>query len=296
MSARRPLLVLGDLLWFIQAYPLLWVVRASPAFFLRAMAVAMNHLYPLVRLHSGRLAARRMKEWLLLPENEARPLARSYLRHSLESLYVETSLLTGRDWFAPPVVQFAGRENLDHALQNRRGVILLSVHQRSRRQAIAALRACSHSVLFLRTNSQRARFGRLFADWIVPRNERMSATLFPDSVAAQDPNCTLRMLARLREGGIVLIVGDVPRSPSAVAVTFLNHRRSISTGALDLARLCRCPVLPFTAASDEAGLRIEFGKPLEVGPDAAANVATLTAELERQVKANPAQWEMWTDF
>jgi len=123
---------------------------------------------------------------------------------------------------------------------------------------------------------------------------------FPDGILSYDPDCTLKILWRLRAGGIVYIAADT-RSRTSVAVPFLGGQLVVSRGVLEVARLAGCPLLPYDCTYDADGLRIELGVPLQLRADGrpadyiANNLPILVAALERQIKACPDQWTLWME-
>jgi lauroyl/myristoyl acyltransferase len=144
------------------------------------------------------------------------------------------------------------------------------------------------------------RFGRLAQPWLGPRTRRLAELMLSESeyVNRKDPDCSLRATQRLRDGGIVFLCPDVGGS-RAVEVPFLRGSYRVGSGVLSLARLSGAPVVPLTTSYAGHRLRIELGEPLPLRSQGtaeecnAANLPILVAELERQVRAYPDQWEKW---
>ena len=127
--------------------------------------------------------------------------------------------------------------------------------------------------------------------------------LYPDRLRVDDPNVTLKMTARLRAGGIVLLAADALRATTSMTVPFLKTQARLSSGVLELARLTGSPVLACDPLyDDDGGVRIQFLPPLNLAPAATReafierNMPALVAAFESFVAACPEQWMRWADL
>jgi lauroyl/myristoyl acyltransferase len=121
-----------------------------------------------------------------------------------------------------------------------------------------------------------------------------------DEVFIQDPDCSLKMLARLRSGGLLDCHVDAGFSREVVKRRFLGREESFPAGFLHVAKLAGCPLVPLHCLGDSRRLRIEFGKALWLkdAPDrrgfAETNLTEILRILEEQIKSHPAEWDFWT--
>jgi lauroyl/myristoyl acyltransferase len=298
---RPPLITFAGLIGFLYAYPLYWMLRRLPRLTLWVVGAGLPPIYRLTHRSDQRFAARRISQWLDLPERQGQALAGLWMDNTIRVIYDRLYLLSGKP-VTPSSQVVTGREYLDQALNEGRGVLLLTLHSFGIPAANSLLRELGYSILSVRWFRVPFNYGRIGRGRLEARFEQFAERIFPGAevVSARDTDNTLRLAQRLRSGGIVHLAADV-WSKNSLAVPFLNGGQSvISPGVLHLARLCRCPVLPLTASRTGAALRVELGAPLPFQTEGTAeectriNLPLLVAELERQVRADPDQWEKWT--
>jgi len=123
--------------------------------------------------------------------------------------------------------------------------------------------------------------------------------------AASDPHLGMRLVDVLREGEIVALQGDRPRSGGRVlAATIFGRSMPLPAGVPALARAAAAPLLPvFVVREGRCRYRLIFRPPIEVpqeGNRDAANAAAarrFAAELEGVIRRAPHQWfcfrELW---
>jgi len=297
-----PFITLVDVLGLLKAYPLYGLMRLCPDFSVWVAKAALGPAYQLIHRGKRRLLAKTIIQSLDVPVSEGRALARlwirHYARHRWESL---STLLSG-----PPSIgdqrSVLGLQHLDRALEENGGVLLVSVHWFASMPAKRLLRRMNYPILTVRA-WRRKGLGRVGNRWLLPRLLQLRARIRTgsESVDLDDPGCALALARRLREGGIVHLASDARESNTAVTVRFLNGRVPLSSGVLELARLCHCPVLPLVAVYAGNGIRIELGAPLGFRYEGTAeecartNFPILIAELERQVRSAPDQWAFWVE-
>lgn len=302
--SRPPLIRFADLPALLYAYPLYGLIRLLPTPAIWAAKTFGGPVYRLLHRAKERLAAQRIRQFLDVPLPEAQRLARRWIDHHTRRGCYRLSLLSRNPSVFRQERTLVGIEHLERALAEGRGVLLVSIHSFAVVPATRFLREKNHSVMSVRRLRVPEDLGRLAQHWLGPRILRIAQQILEGSeaVSADDPNCTMILAKRLRAGGLVHIGADAKRSLTSIVVPFLKGTRGVSKGALDLARLCRCPVIPLTAAFTDSGVRVELGAPLDLrytgGAEecAGANLPVLVAELERQVAAYPDQWDRWTDL
>ncbi len=301
-SPVRPWFAVKDLMWLAYLYPLRWLARVCSDRFWFGLQRLADPLYRWIHREPIRAAARRMAAGVPASPEAAAALAKLYIRNALQRGFDDLAFGCGRPDAGshPPLI--TGLEHLERAAQLGRGVVTFSVHSFATRSAHRALRSMGYPVVVVRARTIPVSFGR-FGQWALGgAYTRCLQNLAVESISNDDPNVTLEIARRLRAGWLVHIAPDSRVSATSHLVPFLGTERRISSGILDIARICRCPLLPLSAAYDGPRLRIGLLPPLELHPapgaeaHTRANLPLLSAELERQIRANPAQWEMWVDL
>ncbi len=300
--SHPPRFAFADLPAFLYAYPLHALLRCFPRATIWTVRTFGTPLFRLLHRSDERLVAGRMQEQLDLSADEARALARRWTGLCARRGCHRLQTISGKR--GSEKVTLHGVEHLERALEGGKGVVLVSIHNFAIVSATRFLRDHHRPVLSVRRLRVPEELSRLGQRWLGARIVRIAEEALAgcEALPADDPNCILKLARRLREGGIVHIAADSQRAPSARVMPFLNGRRGISQGPLDLARLCRCPVLPISALFTANGVRVELGAPLELRYEgspaqcAESNLPLLAAELERLVRANPDQWDRWLDL
>jgi len=293
---HAPLVRWRDVLWLVHFYPLQWITRICPASMLPAIERASGRVFEIVRPRKRRLAAARIAAALGVGGVEADAIARRFLGHSIQMTHFERRLGRFGAMVAAPF-RTIGREHLDVALAQRKGIILNAMHRFASPHVIRQLREAGYPILaVVQSQPSGSRLGRR---WIAASRKRMLEYFYADRVETHDPDLTLRIVERLRGGGIVAIAADARRSNTPVNVRLLKGETTISSGILDLARLTGSPVLTCDFLFEGPGLVAEFAPPLELEPAATAqgfrqaNLPRLVAALERRVLGCPDQWTQW---
>jgi len=297
---RVPFVTVKDLLWAIYLYPLRWLVAGSP----RATRGLAQVATPMFRLLSTRRAAEvraRLTNELGvgLTDAESDVLARRYIANAVRRALDDLDLANDRE--EPICRAFRGREFLDEALAGRRGVLLVSFHWYAERAAKRYLAKAGYPVLSVRSQDPHdPRASRLGKRLLQPRYIRFLHEVLRDEVFAEDPECSLKILRRLRSGGITDIHIDAQYTRDLARVPFLGRDRSFPTGPLRLARVAGCPVLPMAATGHLRSLEIRIDPPLPLDYTLSSeelcreSMPVLLRAIEGHVREYPDQWELWT--
>jgi lauroyl/myristoyl acyltransferase len=297
----RPWVTLKDLLWVLYLYPARWVSKISSPmlfFFLRLIE-------PLFQAFS---APRKDEVVIKLatafgpatPPSRLESIARRFVANFVWRAGDDLLLL--RD---PPPVScryFQGREHLDAALATGKGVLFVSLHWFAGRAAHLYLAAAGYPLLTVRNEKPpdllMGRFGQRV---LQPRYyTHLLHDVIRDEVFIQDRECSLKILSRLRSGGIVDLHCDAPWSQHLVERPFLGQPFQFPAGVFYLARTSGCSVLPMLATGRARSLEIRIAPPLSldrslpVAELCRVHLPDLLRTLESFVLEYPDQWELWT--
>lgn len=142
------------------------------------------------------------------------------------------------------------------------------------------------------------RVGRWGHRVLQPAYERLLDEVIRDEVFVGESGTALRILRRLREGGIVYAHVD-SESPRGTTQALLGQPTELSVGLLEVIRLTRAPLVPVAWVGDWRRLTIEFFEPLALADISdrksfvTANMPPIIAKLEDLIRRHPDQWEYW---
>lgn len=292
-----------DIAWLVYLYPARWLARVLPVRSLYALADASAVC--------GSVCLRRPRSALLArlaavfntdaTDPRLSELADQYFRNAilrfLDDLLMER-LLRERHLRNVEIVHV---EHLTEALSAGKGAILVSAHcfaSRLTKRYLATIGFPSLSVRDYEPEDDWA--GHLGMRLLKKRYVAFLGEVQGEEVAVQDPDCSLKMLARLRAGGLVECHADAGTSREVVKRKFLGEETAIPAGFLHVAKLAGCLLVPLHCMGNSRHLRIEFGKAmaLQNAPDrrsfAESNLKEILRILEEQIKSHPAEWDFWT--
>jgi KDO2-lipid IV(A) lauroyltransferase len=197
-------------------------------------------------------------------------------------------------------VEIVHLENLTEPLSAGRGAVLVSGHYFANRLAKRYLATIGFPCLSVRNIEPPDRkAGQLGIGLLQKRYMAFLGEVVGDEVSIQDPDCSLKMLARLRTGGLIHCHVDSAFSQEVVKRKFFGREESFPAGFLQVAKLAGCPLVPLHCLGNSRRLGIEFGKALwlENAPDrrsfAETNLTKIVRILEEQIKSHPAEWDFW---
>jgi KDO2-lipid IV(A) lauroyltransferase len=301
-APSKSLVRVKDFAWLVYLYPLRWISVVAPVDWFRALGDMASRLgaKSLPRARARLVARLAVAFGAECDERRLQEIADAYFRRAIFRFFDD--LLLAR---VPPPrllrnVTLTGREHLDDALARGRGALLVSGHLCASRLAKRHLASIGYPALTVRNHVPPDPVaGRLGRALLLPRYVALVGKALGEEVALQDPECSLKMLARLRAGGLVDCHVDVMLSQEVVTRPFLGADMRLAAGYLHVARLAGCPLVPIHCRGDSRDLAIDIGAPFSLVPAAdrgafvQANVAQIAALLEAQVRRDPAEWDMW---
>jgi len=303
VSARpRPVIRIKDIAWLVYLYPARWLARVLPLRSLYALGDATAVFGAACLRGPRRALLERLAVAFDTDTGDPRlsSIADHYFRNSI--LRYLDDLLMDRIWQELPLsnVEIVHLENLTEALSAGRGAVLVSGHffaSRLAKRHLATIGFPCLSVVNREPPDRKA--GQLGMRLLQKRFLTLIGRALGDNVSIQDPDCTLKMLARLRSGGLITCHVDVAFSREVFKRRFLGQEKCFPAGFLHVAKLAGCPLVPFLFLGNSRRLKIEFGKALwlQSAPDrksfAQTNLTRVLHILEEQIKGHPAEWDFW---
>ena len=295
-----PLVTVNDLLWLLYLYPIGWLARVLPRSFLYAIGRLAE---PVVQFHARDRKAK-ATPWIAAACGTTAERASKIANRSLSQNLFGTldDLLLVRPG-SDAMLRCDGVEGLPHlesAIARGKGVILLVAHFCANRIALRYLSTQGYAALTVHnrqpTNVAEGRLGREF---LQPRRIGLQRLAFPEHVFVQDPDCTLRIIRRLRAGGLAMLQMDGRAGTNPIEHSFLGRRRHLASGVFEIVRLSDCAVVPTLCLGRSDGLRIHFDPMLEIVRASSreafvsANLSQFVTVVEKQVIANPEEWRLW---
>jgi Kdo2-lipid IVA lauroyltransferase/acyltransferase len=299
---ERPLIRLKDVAWLVYLYPARWLARVLPISWLHAL----GDVAALLGSTCLRGPRRRLRERLRLafdqetPDSRLQDIARQYFRNAilrfLDDLLMDR-LFRGRCLRNVEVVHL---ERLTSALAAGRGAILVSGHFLASRLGKRYLADIGYPSLSVRNFEPPEPWaGRLGMRFLTKRYVSFVGSVLGEEVSIQDPECSLKMAAALRSGGLIDLHADAPFGRERVPRELLGEVFDFPVGYLRVARFAGCPLVPIHCQGSSRRLRIEFEHALmvESAPDrdsfAELNLTGVLRILEKQIRTHPAEWDLW---
>ena len=198
----------------------------------------------------------------------------------------------GLGWFASTerllkLIRVEGREHLDKALAQDRGIIVLTAHFTSLETGTSILRELVPGVKAV----YRPQPNEMIDAMISQGRRRM--------VDGQIPKDNIRAMVRtLRNGGAVAYLADLTgRGNNRAMIPFFGEPAMTTTAVSKLARITGATVLTyfFRRLPGRSGYLVNIGPPLEdfPGDSPVADTRRLVERLENYIRQAPEQY-MWT--
>ncbi len=244
--------------------PLRWAARLLPGGVLRRL---FDLAIPVYRF----LAIRRrtpMNEHLrtafgqdATPELAKRVARRFYTnaaRHWLDNVMVESNpryVLHGR---------VHGRNHLDDAIGSGKGVLIIGAHCFADRAAKLFLAKEGYAMLSVRGSAGRPRkANNPIVRMLLKRHTEFLHRVIQDEISIFDPECTLVIARRLRQGRLVSLYVDAGSVGKTISLHFLGGWRRFPLGMMDVVRITGCAVVPMFCRGDSRHLDITFRPAIE---------------------------------
>jgi lauroyl/myristoyl acyltransferase len=298
-----PLVTLNDLLWLLYLYPMRWLAAVAP----RSVLYAIGRLAdPLVQFHARKRKAKGIP-WIAqacrtTPDRAIKIASRS-LSSNLFRTLDDLLLLRRKPETTLRCERLDGIQHLETALARGKGVILLVGHFCANRIAVRYLAKQGYPVLSVHNrrpaNVAEGRLGRRF---LQPRSIELQKLAYHDQVYVQDPDCSLKIMRRLRAGGLAVLQIDGRAGTNPIEQPFLGASWRVPSGIFEIVRLSDCAVVPMLCLGRSDSFRIRFDPMLDIAPAssrdafASVNLLRFLTIVERQITGNPEEWRLWNHF
>jgi len=186
----------------------------------------------------------------------------------------------------------SGKEHFHRAAERARGIIAVTLHMGNYEVAGMELASFKGNTAVV-YNRERVRFLERL------RSRRRREKLLDEIVIEESPFFAVAVLARLREGGIVLLAADQVDSREGDRFPFLHGEAIFSLWPARLSLASGAPLLPAFNTLDAAGrYRLSLEEPLfpEEFAGPREMMARLVAVLAGQVAKHGDQWLMIRSF
>ena len=234
---------------------------------------------------------------------EADRLAREVFRiRSCE--VVDLMLLRGRARSLGRLVEIRGREHLDVALAEGKGVILCSAHFGSYICAFSLLHADGFPVTSIGRwwwnyppggfSAVRRMWDLVYARRVLRHRQRPNIEPWPGRMQV-----AVQAAAALGAGEVVTICSDAPpldaERDRAVEVPFLGRQARLLPGVVTLSRLTGAPVLMAFVhrSADYRHQVLEILPPVPMQGETQAAFERCVAAMSAAITANVAEWDFW---
>lgn len=186
-------------------------------------------------------------------------------------------------------VKIRGEEHLLNAMQNNKGVILITAHLGN--WEIAPLFWPLYFKTALTVVARQIQ-NKIINRWIHGLRTRFGSRIIYKDVALPE------MTRTLRQGKVLAILIDQgTKSSLGVKIKFFNKFATTTPGAALLAMRCKSPVLPgFCTRNDDGLFTIRLEPPLvlkrtdDLSADLRTNTQIMTDAIETMVRKYPEQW------
>ena len=198
----------------------------------------------------------------------------------------------GLGWFASTerllqLIRVEGREHLDRALAQDRGIIILPAHFTSLETASSILQQLVPGVKAVYRPQPNAMIDAMISQG---RRRTVAGQIAKDNIRA--------MVRTLRDGGAVAYLADLAaRGRNRAVIPFFAEPAMTTTTVSRLARVTGATVLTyfFRRLPGRSGYVVNIGSPLDGFPsdDEVADTRRLVKRLEDYIRVAPEQY-MWT--
>ena len=297
-DTKRPWITIQDISWLLYLYPVRLMARICPFVILWFEPLRLKWSLLLWKGIQERLGKAMNKALGRVDDAHINSIVSQYLRLFLERIVDDLFLdELAHQLVSSEKVSFRGVEYLQQALDQKRGVLLASGHFFASHLAKGILSKRGFPILSVRHKEPPfPDMGKLGERILTEKYMRFLHGVLRDEVYVQDKDCSLKILHRLRQGGLVNILFDAQFAAQLIPVPFLGRTHSFPVTFLRLCQVAGSPLVPFWFSGDRRQVEIEFELPINLAEtDTEEVLKSLVGRLEKRILARPEQYELWID-
>lgn len=195
--------------------------------------------------------------------------------------------------FIKKYVRIEGRDNLDKALAEGKGVIVLAGHLGNYELAGAVLSLLGYPLSVVALSHEDKRINRFFDN----QRQRVGMKVIPTGTTIR--SC----FSALKQGDMLALLGDKDFSGAGVKLKILSKYAYFPRGIAFFALKTKAPIIPiFLVRKDKRFYRLVCEKPITYDKEQQDEIAIIkkcNVVLEKYIKEYPQQWYMfqkwWVD-
>lgn len=237
-----------------------------------------------------------------LGPEEAERVARDAFRF-LSCEVIDAMLLRGRARALERLVEIRGREHLEAALADGKGVILCGAHFGSNLSAFSVLHTSGFPLTSIGrwwwnnqpglSSAERRFWDLVWARRVLRHRQRPNIEPRPGQIQA-----AVQAAAALRANEVVTICSDsepLDGDRTAIEVPFFGRQARLLPGVVTLAQLTGAPVLMAFAyrLADYRHQVLEISPPVPMQGETATAFGRCVAAIEAAIRTSPAHWFYW---
>ncbi|MDI9940914.1 phosphatidylinositol mannoside acyltransferase [Rhodococcus opacus] len=219
-----------------------------------------------------------------VPDTLMQASMRSYARYWREAFRLPSMDLVKTGAALDELIE--GQKHLDAAKEVGRGAILALPHSGNWDMAGVW---CAQHWGGLSTVAERLKPESLYQRFVDYR-EGLGFEIFPLSGGEHPP--FVELSARLRDNGIVCLLGERDLAKKGVPVTFFGEQTRMPAGPAKLAIDTGAPLLPVHCWFTDGGWGFRIDPPIDTTAGVAAATQALADRFEANIAAHPEDWHM----
>ena len=294
-DTKRPWITIKDIAWLLYLYPVRLVARICPFVILWSEPLTLKCALLLSKGIQQRVGNRMKKALERVDDAHINSIVSQYVRFYMERTVNDLFLDKFAHQLVSGKVTFRGVDHLQQAFDQKLGVLLVSGHFFASRLAKKILAKRGFPILSVRLKAPRdPGMGKLGERTLQKRFMRFLHGVIRDEVYVQDKDCSLKILQRLRQGGLVNIHLDGGFGTQKISIPFLGRTHFFPVTFLRLCQIAGSPLVPFWFSGDRRQVEIEFEAPINPAEtDTEEVLRSLVCRLEKRILARPEQYEWW---
>lgn len=297
----KNIITIRDFFTFFYLFPLRKLAAILPPKVTRFISIPLVYIYSLMPVSQKRRESISKTMNLIFnhkkTKKEIKKLSQQCLRNSVYAFIDDLILnkLSKKDLIERGVIN--GLNNLENALFDKKGVILVGGHFSGDRVSKLFLREIGVSIMNVRSKSPASpSMSVVERKYFVPVMTNILNNVLKDYIFIEDKGFSIEILKRLRENGLVSILFDAGATTQGIW-PFFGNQRFFPTNFLQIAHLTGAAVIPMLCIGNSSSFTITFGEKLHFQKKSSnkeefisANLNKLVKLFELQILQYPTHW------